>query len=314
MKPLRSHEAVRKDEVMEKVGWIGLGTMGSRMARNLLRAGYKLIVHDVEPSATETLAREGAEPARSPRDVAEKVDILLLSLPDSPEVFKVATGADGIMAGAHEGLIVMDHSTVAPATPQQLAKEFEPHGMTWLDAPVSGGPNGAEAATLTIMIGGDEQAFERCRRILGVLGKNIEYMGASGMGATTKIVNNFAAGINIIATSEAFTLGVAAGIDARRLFEVLRTSSSGSWVMENLIPGVVLTNRLSEEPAPRFALRLMHKDLRLAVATASALKVPFAAGTLAEQMFAIAEGQGWGNQDHMAVIKLYANYVGIDKW
>jgi 3-hydroxyisobutyrate dehydrogenase len=300
--------------MMEKVGWIGLGTMGSRMARNLMRAGYGLTVFDVEPGATKAFAEDGAEVVGSPREVAERVDTLLLCLPDSPDVLAVATGPGGIRDGAHRGLVVMDHSTVAPSTPQRLAKELEPLGVTWIDAPVSGGPNGAEAATLTIMLGGDEQTVERCRPMLQAMGKNIEYMGASGMGATTKIVNNFAAGINIIAASEAFTLGVAAGIDARRLFEVLRTSSSGSWVMENLIPGVVLTNRISEEPAARFALRLMHKDLRLAVATASALKVPFAAGTLAEQMFAIAEGQGWGNQDHMAVIKLYANYVGIEKW
>ena len=299
---------------MERVGYIGLGTMGARMARNLLRAGYALTVYDLQPGVIETFKREGATVAGSPREVAEKVDVLLLCLPDSPDVIAVATGPDGIMSGAHPGLVVMDHSTVAPATPQRLAKEFEPHGVTWIDAPVSGGPNGAEAATLTIMLGGDEKTVDRCRPILQAMGKNIEYMGASGMGATTKIVNNFVTGLTIIAASEALTLGVTAGIDAQRLHQILRTSSAGSWVMENLVPKVVLTNRLSEEPAPRFALRLMHKDLRIAVATASALNVPFAAGTLAQQMFAIAEGQGWGNQDHMAVIKLYANYAGIEKW
>ncbi len=299
---------------MSRVGWIGLGTMGARMAKNVLRAGYSLVANDVDKAAAKNMPKEGVEFVATPKEVASKVDILLLSLPDSPEVLEVATGADGIMAGAHDGLIVLDTSTVAPSTPQRLAKEFAPHGVVWLDTPVSGGPNGAEAATLTIMVGGDKAAFDRARPILAAMGKNVEYMGASGMGATTKIVNNFAAGINIIAVSEAFTLGVKAGIDPARLFEVLRTSSSGSWVMENLIPGVVLTNRLTEEPAPRFALRLMHKDLRLAVATASALKVPFAAGTLAEQMFAIAEGQGWGNRDHMSVINLYADYVGIKRW
>ncbi|MGE0005353.1 MAG: NAD(P)-dependent oxidoreductase [Parvibaculaceae bacterium] len=299
---------------MQKLGFIGLGIMGFRMGKNLLRAGHPLVAYDVDPQMARRMEQEGATIAGSPREVAEKVDVLLLSLPDSPQVIEVATGKDGVGSGAHQGLIVIDLSTVAPSTPQRLSKELEPHGVTWLDAPVSGGPNGAEAATLTIMIGGDRPAFESCRAIFDVIGRNIEYMGDSGMGCTAKIVNNFAAGINIIAVSEAFTLGVAAGIDARRLFEVMRTSSSGSWVMENLIPGVVLSNRLSEEPAPRFALRLMHKDLRLAVAAASALKVPLAAGTLAEQMFAIAEGQGWGNRDHMSVIKLYSDYVGIDKW
>jgi len=304
----------KEGAAMGKVGFIGLGTMGSRMGRNALRAGYELVVYDIDTKAVKALEKEGAKSAGTPREVAEQVDTVLLSVPDSPEVFEVATGPNGIAEGAHEGLVVIDHSTVAPATSQSLEKEFKPLGVTWLDAPVSGGPNGAEAATLTIMVGGDEKVFESRRPLLEAMGKNIEYMGASGTGATTKIVNQLAAGIQIIAMSEAFTLGVKAGIDATRLFEVLRTSSSSCWVMENLIPGVVLSNRLSEEPAPRFALRLKHKDLRIAVATASALKVPLAAGTLTEQMFAIAEGQGWGNQDHMAVIKLYANYVGIDKW
>jgi len=299
---------------MEKIGFIGLGTMGSRMAKNLIRANYKLTVFDVSEAAVQSFVKLGAERAGSPREVAERTDVVLLMVPDSSEVLEVATGKDGIMSAARSGLIVIDHSTVAPSTPQRLSKEFAPHGVTWIDAPVSGGPNGAEAATLTIMVGGDKAVVERCRPILQTMGKNIEYMGPSGAGSTTKIVNNFAAGITIIAVSEAFTLGAAAGIEPRRLFEVLRTSSSGSWVMENLIPGVVLANRISEEPAARFALKLMHKDLRLAVAAASALKVPLAAGSLAEQMFAIAEGQGWGNQDHMAVIKLYANYVGIEKW
>lgn len=134
------------------------------------------------------------------------------------------------------------------------------------------------------------------------------------MGSVTKIVNNMAAGIQIIAMAEAFTLGVKAGIDARRLFEVLRTSSAGCWIMERLVKDVLLENRLEETPAPLFALKLEHKDLRLAVATGSALNVPLAAGALAEQMFAMAEGQGWGNLDHMAVIKLYSDYAGIKKW
>ncbi len=299
---------------MERLGFIGLGTMGARMAKNLLGAGYKLTVFDVNPAAVQAFVDQGAEAAASPREVAGRVDIVHLMVPDSPEVLAVAIGSGGIMEGARAGLVVIDHSTVAPATPQRLSKEFAEKGMIWIDAPVSGGPTGAAAATLTIMVGGDEATVERCRPILQAMGRNVEYMGPSGAGSTTKIVNNFCAGINIIAVSEAFTLGAASGISPQRLFEVMRTSSAGSWVMENLIPGVVLANRMSEEPAARFALRLMHKDLRLAVAAASALKVPLAAGSLAEQMFAIAEGQGWGNQDHMAVIKLYANYVGIEKW
>jgi 2-hydroxymethylglutarate dehydrogenase len=299
---------------VDKVGFIGLGIMGSRMARNLLAAGRELVVCDIDAKAVAAIKQKGAKVAASPREVAEQVDVLLLSLPDSPQIFEVTNGADGIAEGAHKGLVVIDHSTVAPMTPQRLSEELEPLGVSWLDAPVSGGPAGAEAATLTIMVGGDEKVLERCRPILETVGGNVQYMGASGMGATTKIVNQLALGIEMMAMFEAFTLGVTAGIDARRLWEVLRTSSSSCWTMENHVPLLLLGNRYEEVPAAWFALKLMHKDMRIAVSTASSLKVPLAAGSLTEQMFAIAEGQGWGEQDHWAPIKLYANSVGIKKW
>jgi 3-hydroxyisobutyrate dehydrogenase-like beta-hydroxyacid dehydrogenase len=299
---------------MGKVGFIGLGTMGSRIAGSLLRAGFDLVVCDIDTAAVKALEKSGAVAAATPREVAEKVEVMLLSLPDSPQVLEVAIGADGILEGAHEGLVVIDNSTVAPMTSQQLEKQFKPLGVTWLDAPVSGGPAGAEAATLTIMIGGDKEALDRCRGVFDAIGKNIEYMGASGTGATTKIVNQLAVGIETMAMFEAFTLGVAAGIPAQRLYEVLHTSSASCWAMENLIPAVLLTNRQSEEPAAWFALRLQHKDMKIAVDTAASLKVPLAAGTLSEQLYAVAEGLGWGNQDQVAAIKLYSDYVGIDKW
>jgi 3-hydroxyisobutyrate dehydrogenase-like beta-hydroxyacid dehydrogenase len=164
------------------------------------------------------------------------------------------------------------------------------------------------------MVGGNEAAFERCQPVFKATAKNVRYMGASGMGATTKIVNQLGVGIATMAMFEAFTLGVAAGIDARRLFEVLRTSSSGSWAMEKLGPAVLLANRSREVPAAWFALRLQHKDMRLAVETASALKVPLAMGTLSQQLYAVAEGQGWGNRDQVSAVNLYADYVGIEQW
>lgn len=296
---------------MDSIGFVGLGTMGSRNVRNLLAGGYAPVIYDVNDKAVDALTAEGATAAGSPREVAQRVDVLFLSLPDSPQVIEVATGEDGISAGAREGLIVIDLSTVAPMTPQRLAPELAPLGITWLDAPVSGGPAGAQAGTLTIMLGGDEAAVERCRPILETIGKNIEYMGPSGMGATTKIVNQLAIGVQMLSMFEAFTLGVKAGIDANRLFEVLRTSSSSCWVMENLVKSVVLKNTFDD---PWFALRLMHKDLRIALDTARALDVPAAGAALSEQMFAIAESRGWGDLDHMTVIKLYADWAGIDEW
>lgn len=299
---------------MTRIGFIGLGTMGARVAENLRRAGYPMTVFDLGSAAVEAFKTRGASPAGSPREVARNADVIFLSLPDSPDVMEVATGPEGILKGAHPGLVVIDLSTVAPMVPRRLAPEFQKLGMDWLDAPVSGGPKGAAAGTLTIMVGGTRSTFDRCRPVFDAIGTNIQYMGGSGTGATTKVVNQLAVGISTMAMFEAFTLGVKAGIDAKRLHEVLRTSSSGCWVMDNLIPAVLLSNRQREEPAAWFALRLQHKDMRIAVETASALGVPLAAGTLSAQLYAVAEGQGWGNRDQVSAIDLYANYVGIEAW
>jgi len=295
---------------MRSVGFIGVGIMGSRMCRNILKAGFPLVVCDLDSEAVSALEKEGATSAATAADVAKQVDVLLLSLPNSPEVEEVALGGGGIVEGAHAGLIIGDLSTVAPATPQRMSAEFKPHGVDWLDTPVSGGPAGAEAGTLTIMVGGDPDAVERSRPVFEAMGR-IEYMGSSGLGATTKIVNQLACGVEMLAMFEAFTVGVAAGIEANRLWEVLHTSTSRCWIMEDLVKSVVLTNRFDQ---PRFALRLMHKDIRIAVETANALRVPAAALALSEQMYSLAESLGWGEQDHMAVINLYGKAAGIERW
>lgn len=281
------------------------------MCRSLLKAGFHPFVYDTNPEAVSALVSDGAKAANSPRAVAEQVDVLLLSLPDTPQVEAVAFGEDGIAAGCRKGLVVADLSTVAPATPQRMAAEFGPRGVDWLDSPVSGGPSGAEAASLTIMVGGDEAALERAKPVLSVIGARVEYMGPSGMGATTKIVNQLACGVEMLAMFEAFTVGVAAGIDARRLWEVLHTSTSRCWIMDDLVPSVVLENKFE---TPRFAIRLLHKDIRIAAETARSLRVPAAATALAEQMYALAEGRGWGDYDQMAVINLYGQACGVEKW
>jgi len=299
---------------MTTVGFIGLGTMGSRMARSMMRAGLDLVVFDVNPETLRAFENEGARPATGPAAVAKQVDAVHLSLPDSPDVIAVATGPGGIVEAAHASLTVVDHSSISPLTSRRLAQDLAAHGIDWLDAPVSGGPAGAAAGSLTIMVGGKTEALERCRSVLQTIGKNIEHMGGPGAGGTTKVVNQLAVGIQAMAVFEAFTLGVKSGIPAERLFEVLRTSSSASWVMEKLVPAVLLSNREREVPAAWFALRLQHKDLRLAVETASGLKVPLADGALSEQLYAIAEGLGWGNQDQVSAINLYADYVGIERW
>ncbi len=296
---------------MSTVGFIGLGIMGSRMCANLLDADTDLVVFDLSESAVAALESRGARRAASPREVAEQSDFLLLSLPDSPQVEQVVHGEDGVLAGARAGLVVADLSSIAAAAAQKLARDVAPQGVEWLDTPVSGGPAGAEAGTLTIMVGGESAALEKIRPVLDIIGGNIQHMGPAGMGCTTKTVNQLAIGIQMIAMCEAFSVGAKAGSPAQRLWEVLVTSTSRCWVMEDLVKNVVLTNKFDE---PRFAIKLIAKDMRIAAETAKTLKVPAAATGIAEQMFAIAEGNGWGDMDQMAVLKLYGNAVGIDQW
>lgn len=295
----------------QTVGFIGLGIMGGRNCDNLLKAGVNVVVHDQDPAAVDRLVAAGAKAAGTPREIAERCDVIMLSLPDTPQVEEVTFGDDGLVAGARPGQVIVDLSSVAPTTPQRISELLRPRELYWLDAPVSGGPAGAASGSLTIMVGGDEVALASVRAILEIIGGRIEYMGASGMGATTKTINQLAIGIQMMAMAEAFTVGTKAGIPARRLFEVLSTSTSRCWVMEELVKNVVLENDFDN---PRFAIRLIAKDMRIASQYASDLKVPSAATALSAQMFSMAEGLGWGDKDQMAVMKLFGDAVGIDEW
>jgi 3-hydroxyisobutyrate dehydrogenase-like beta-hydroxyacid dehydrogenase len=295
----------------QTVGFVGLGIMGSRNCENLLKAGVKLVVHDKNSDAMDRLVATGAKAAASPAEVARLCDVILLSLPDTPQVEDVTFGPDGLIEGARPGQVIVDLSSVAPTTPQRISGLLEPRELHWLDAPVSGGPAGAAAGSLTIMVGGDEAVLDTVRPVLEVIGERIEYMGASGMGATTKSINQLAIGIQMMAMAEAFTVGTKAGIPAKRLYEVLSTSTSRCWVMTELVKNVVLENDFDN---PRFAIRLIAKDMRIAAQYATDLKVPSAATALSAQMFSMAEGLGWGDKDQMAVMKLYGDAVGIDEW
>jgi 3-hydroxyisobutyrate dehydrogenase-like beta-hydroxyacid dehydrogenase len=295
----------------QTVGFIGLGIMGSRNCENLLKAGVSLIVHDQNAEVVDRLVESGAKSASTPSEVARRADVILLSLPDTPQVEDVTFGEDGLVEGTRPGQVIVDLSSVAPTTPQRISGLLHARDVHWLDAPVSGGPAGAAAGSLTIMVGGDESVLDSVKPILEIIGERIEYMGASGMGATTKTINQLAIGIQMMAMAEAFTVGTKAGIPAKRLYEVLSTSTSRCWVMTELVKNVVLENDFDN---PRFAIRLIAKDMRIAAQYAQDLKVPSAATALSSQMFSMAEGLGWGEKDQMAVMKLFGNATGIDEW
>ena len=298
--------------MLQDVGFIGLGTMGRPMARNLLKAGYKLTVYDIDGAAVEAIVNDGASPANSPREVAENSGIIVSMLPASQHSLAAASGPDGYIAGLREGATVIDMSTIDPDTTRQIAEAVDRAGGTMLDAPVSGSSAWATTGELTIMVGGDEAVLDRHREILGHMGTHIIHCGAIGMGETIKLANNLVAGISMVAVTEAFALGVAKGADPQVLFEVMSKASGNCWTLQTRCPapGVVAESPVNDGFAPGFMTDLMYKDLGLALAAASQEKVPLALTAIAHEQYAATSRRGFGRLDFSAVAKLLDGATG----
>ena len=280
------------------VGFVGLGIMGRPMALNLRRAGYPLIVHNRTRAKEKDLLDEGADAAATPQEVAERAEILITMLPDSPDVEQVYLGADGVIAGAHDGQLLIDMSSIAPATAIAVAEAAAGEGADMLDAPVSGGDVGARDGTLSIMVGGSEAAFERARPLFDVLGKTVVHLGEAGAGQTAKACNQMLVAITIEAVSEALVLASKAGVDPERLIEVLSGGLAGNRVME-----VRRRNFLEHDFTPGFRLELHHKDLGIALRTARELGVYAPTTAIVDQMLAALKAEGDGGLDHSALLK-----------
>jgi 2-hydroxy-3-oxopropionate reductase len=281
------------------VGFIGLGIMGSPMARNLRRAGYPLLVHNRTRAKEDALVSEGASAAGSPREVASHADVVITMLPDSPDVEAVYLGEDGVIAGARQGQLLIDMSSIAPAVAREVASAASGVGAPMLDAPVSGGDVGARDGTLSIMVGGSDDAFERARPLFDVLGKTVVHMGESGTGQTAKVCNQILVAVTIEAVSEALVLASKAGVDPERLIEVLSGGLAGNRVME-----VRRRNFLEHDFTPGFKLALHHKDLGIALRTARELDVFVPTTAIVDQMLAALEAAGDGGLDHSALLKV----------
>ncbi|HTU86097.1 MAG TPA: 2-hydroxy-3-oxopropionate reductase [Solirubrobacteraceae bacterium] len=282
------------------VGFIGLGIMGGPMALNLARAGYPLVLHNrTRAKVDEFVAEAGGEAAATPREVAEQAEILITMLPDSPDVEQVYLGEDGVISGGREGKLFIDMSSVAPATAQAVSAAARDVGAVALDAPVSGGDVGAREGTLSIMVGGPQDAFERARPLFEVLGKTIVRMGEAGAGQTAKACNQMLVAITIEAVSEALVLASKAGVDPDRLIEVLSGGLAGNRVME-----VRRRNFLEHDFSPGFKLELHHKDLGIALRTARELGVYVPTTAIVDQMLGALETNGDGALDHSALLKL----------
>jgi 3-hydroxyisobutyrate dehydrogenase len=290
-----------------KIAFIGLGHMGGPMARNLVKAGQSLVVYDVVQAHSAALAAHGAEAAAGIRDACATAELVITMLPSSPQVRSVYLGADGVLAAVPTGVPLVDCSTIDPHTAREVAAAAAAQGNPMADAPVSGGTGGAEAGTLTFMVGAAAGLFERIGPVLSAMGKNIVHCGESGNGQVAKICNNLLLGISMIGVAEAMNLGVALGIDATVLAGIINTSSGRCWSSDtyNPYPGV-----LPNVPAARayrggFATDLMLKDLGLAADAARQAKQPVVLGAAAQQLYQLWSARGAGGLDFSAIIDLY---------
>jgi len=292
-----------------QIAFIGLGNMGAPMARNLLKAGHALVVFDVVKEPVAKLTALGASAADSPAAAAQNGQLVITMLPSSPHVREVYNGAHGVLAGVNAGVLLIDCSTIDPQTARDVALAANKHGNEMLDAPVSGGTGGAEAATLTFMVGGDALAFAQAQPILASMGKNIVHCGASGNGQVAKICNNMLLAISMIGTAETMSLGAKLGIDPKLLAGIINTSSGRCWSSDtyNPYPGVIQTAPASRGYTGGFGADLMLKDLGLAVDAARAAKQPVALGSLAQQLYQMMSSRGDGGKDFSAIINLFSD-------
>jgi 2-hydroxy-3-oxopropionate reductase len=280
-----------------KIGFIGLGIMGAPMAANLRTAGYPLVVHNRSKAKVEEFVRDGGDAAATPQEVAERTDVVITMLPDSPDVEEVYLGEDGVIAGTSAGMLLIDMSSIAPSVARAVSDAASEVGAAALDAPVSGGDVGAREGTLSIMVGGPEDAFERARPLFDVLGKTIVRLGEAGTGQTAKACNQILVAVTIEAVSEALVLASKAGVDPERLIEVLSGGLAGNRVME-----VRRRNFLEHDFTPGFKLALHHKDLGIALRTARELGVYVPVTAIVDQMLSALEAAGDGGLDHSALL------------
>jgi 2-hydroxy-3-oxopropionate reductase len=289
-----------------KIGFIGLGIMGKPMARNLMKAGFPLVVHNRSRAKVDELVKEGATAADSAREVAAAVDVVITMLPNSPDVEIVALGDAGIKEGAKRGQLFIEMSTINPIVSQKIAKELSSAGVAMVDAPVSGGEKGAIDATLSIMAGGEPQDFERALPVFNALGKTITLMGPLGAGGFTKLANQIIVAINLTALGEALVFGAKAGVDPQKMIRALSGGLAGSKCLEQKSEKI-----LSGDFAPGFKIDLHSKDLNLIADAARTIGVPIPTSALVEQLFSALRVRGRGGLDHSGVITLFEDLAGV---
>jgi len=284
---------------MLKVGYIGLGLMGKAIARNILKAGFPLVVHNRSQAAVDELVAEGALRASSPVEVAGQVDVVFTNLPDSPDVETVVLGKDGILAGAASGTIFVDNSTIKPAVSRQLAQRLDEKGIMALDAPVSGGQIGAQNATLTIMVGGPAAALETVMPVFHAMGKTITHIGAAGSGQIAKAANQIMVAAQMVAMGELLIFAQKAGADPRKVVEAIRGGAAQCWTLDVKPPRLFSGNR-----EPGFKAYMQAKDLNIIIETAREYGIPLPSAAVDAQLYNAMVGRGLGNQDNSAIVAI----------
>jgi 3-hydroxyisobutyrate dehydrogenase len=290
-----------------KIAFIGLGHMGGPMARNLVKAGHSLVVFDVVTQHVAALTAVGAAAATSAKHAASQAELVITMLPSSPHVKSVYLGEEGVLAGVAKGVTLIDSSTIDPQTAREVATAAAKHGNPMADAPVSGGTGGAEAGTLTFMVGAAAEQFALIQPILASMGKNIVHCGDSGTGQVAKICNNMLLAISMIGTAEAMNLGASLGIDPKVLAGIINTSSGRCWSSDtyNPYPGVMDNVPASRGYTGGFGTDLMLKDLGLATDAAKQARQPVVLGAVAQQLYQTLSAQGSGSKDFSAIINLF---------
>ncbi|MCA1322915.1 3-hydroxyisobutyrate dehydrogenase [Herbaspirillum seropedicae] len=301
------HPEVRKESLMSaNIVFIGLGNMGLPMAQNLVKAGYSVSGHDLVKASVDKLVQAGGKTGADSMAAVAEADVVITMLPASRHVESLYLGDQGVLASAKKGALLIDCSTIAPEAARKVAAAAAAKGFAMLDAPVSGGTNGAAAGTLTFMVGGPAQAFEAAQPYLQKMGKAIYHAGESGSGQTVKVCNNMLLGILMIGTSEAIRLGVANGMDPSVLSEIMSKSSGRNWTLEvyNPCPGVMATAPAAKDYAGGFGVDLMLKDLGLAVESALATSSAIPLGAAARNLYDIHSKNGAGGLDFSSIYNL----------
>jgi 3-hydroxyisobutyrate dehydrogenase len=290
-----------------KVAFIGLGTMGIGMSLNILKAGHEVTVHNRTRQKEEAVAKKGANRAPSPREAAEGAEIIVTMVSDTPDVEEVVLGANGVIHGAPQDAIVIDMSTISPAATRQMADELGQKGIKMLDAPVSGGPEGAQNGTLAIMVGGDAVDFEKALPILEIMGKTVTHVGPIGAGQITKAINQIIISGTYLTVAEGLTLGMKAGLDMQKVIQAISGGAASSWVLHNR--GINVVN--NTYPLG-FRVKLHHKDLGIALETARELDVTLPATALVAQIENGLIARGYGDDDVSAIGRSIREQSGID--